>query len=90
MENKALKRTVLYHKFFIYLPAILLICLISLIFVSYWINNISFLLINYYPPEIKNLNLYPFAVSSTPKTSFTKDVILGSFSFLFLVLLLIA
>lgn len=91
MENKATKATILYHKFFVYLPPLLIIFLIAMIYVSYCVNYLAPLLLDY-PTEreqIKSLIKYPFELSSSSQTSFTKGLVLGIFTTFFLVILLI-
>lgn len=92
MESRYPKTAILYHKFFVYLPAFLVLSLIKMIYVSYWVNYLFYLLVDYNQKEIdlKNFFNYPFLISSSPYSSFTKGIILAIFSSMFLVLLLIS
>jgi len=92
MEKKANKATIWYHRFFVYLPPILIIFLISMIYVSYWVNYLAPLLLDYNTEKeaLKTLIKYPFELSSSPQTSFSKGLILAVFTSLFLIILLIS
>ena len=89
MEHQSNKYKILYHKFFVFLPALLIITLITMIYVSYSISYIIPLLQNWNDNIMKNSRDYPFAFTSTNKTSRTKGIFLGITSGFFVILLLL-
>jgi len=91
MENKVSKTTIFYHKFLVYLPPLLVIFLITMIYVSYCANYLTPLLLNYNTQEeiIKNFSKYPFALTSSPQKSYVKGVVLTLFTTSFLLILMV-
>lgn len=92
METDTSKAKVILYKFSILFPAILLLFLTLMIYVSYWVNYLILLLHDYSSPEmeLKQLFKYPFLISSNPKNSFLKGICLAVFLSLFLILFLIS
>merc|ERR1712032_1361134 len=78
-----------YHKFFVFLPALLIILFIVMIYVSYWFCYILPLLQNWNDNIMKNSKDYPFTITSSNKNSKTKGVVLGLASAIFVTLLAI-
>merc|ERR1712032_1007317 len=85
MEQKSNKYKILYHKFFVFLPALLIILLILMIYSSYFICYIIPLLQNW--KLTKQATDYPFAFTSTSRNSKTKGIFLGISSLIFVVFL---
>ena len=89
MDQKNSSLRIVYHKFFVYLPVILIIFLITLVYVSYWIFYITPLLQNWNTNVTKNSLEYPFAITSNKKSSRSKGIFLGITSGIFVILLMI-
>jgi hypothetical protein len=89
MERKSNNYKILYHKFFVFLPALLIILLIAMIYISYWVSYIIPLIQNWNTNIANNPLQYPFLLTSTNKNSITKGLILGILSLFFVTLLLI-
>jgi hypothetical protein len=87
MEQKSYKNKILYHKFFVFLPALLIISLIAMIYVSYLVCYIIPLLQNWNTNNTNTPFQYPFVLTSTNKNSFSKGIILGILSLFFVTLL---
>merc|ERR1711908_46403 len=89
MEDGKFSLKVMYHKFFVSLPALLVIMLILMIYVSYWVSYIIPLLQNWNVHISKTSIDYPFALTSTRNNSGQKGLILGISSGIFVILLFI-
>merc|ERR1712151_632899 len=89
MEKKSNRLKILYHKFFVYLPVILIIFMIAMIYVSYLFCYILPLIHNWNTNVKDHAIDYPFAVTSSHKTSRTKGIALLITTFILIVLLLV-
>merc|ERR1712151_1233591 len=88
MEQKSNRLKILYHKFFVYLPVILIIFMIAMIYVSYLFCYILPLIHNWNSNVKDHAIDYPFAVTSSHRTSRTKGIALLITTFILIVLLL--
>jgi len=89
MKSNKFNLKVMYHKFFVFLPALIVIMLILMIYVSYWVSYIIPLLQNWNRHISKTSFDYPFALTSSKHSSRTKGLILGISSGIFVILLFI-
>merc|ERR1712151_411737 len=90
MEDGKFSLKIMYHKFFVFLPALLVIMLILMIYVSYWVSYIIPLLHNWNAHFSKTTLEYPFSLTSTHNNSHQKGLVLGISSGFFVVILMIS